>query len=159
MLLINDVGKKYVLLYDTMTLNTKKFCDKVKKKYGDKIAVHNINEIINNDGFYKISGNENEIYTINDIDIHLVTYTIMEGEIPKSTLKLLEDYNWKHIVKTISSTGQKNWGKDLFAVAVDEVSKLYPNIKKGLKIELQGNSKDVDNMAKMILGDDFNVDN
>ena len=33
MLLINDVGKKYVLLYDTMTLNTKKFCDKVKKKY------------------------------------------------------------------------------------------------------------------------------
>ena len=158
MLLINDVGKKYVLLYDTMTLNTKKFCDKVKKKYGNKIAVHNINEIIDNDGFYKISGNENEIYTINDIndiDVHLVTYTIMEGEIPKSTLKFLEEYNWKHIIKTISSTGQKNWGKNLFAVAVDEVNKLYPNISKGLKIELQGNSIDVDNMAKLILGDDI----
>ena len=155
MLLINDIGKKYVLLYDTMTLNTKKFCDKVKKKYGTKIAVHNINEIINNNGFYKISGNENEIYTINDIDVHLITYTIMEGEIPKSTLKFLEEYNLKCIVKSISSTGQKNWGKDLFAVAVDEVNKLYPNIKKGLKIELQGNSIDVDNMAKMILGDDM----
>ena len=158
MLLINDVGKKYVLLYDTMTLNTKKFCDKVKKKYGDKIAVHNINEIINNDGFYKISGNENEIYTINDIndiDVHLVTYTIMEGEVPKNTLKLLEEYNWKHIIKTISSTGQKNWGKDLFAKAVDVVNELYPNIEKGLKIELQGNSKDVDNMARMILKEDF----
>ena len=155
MLLINDIGKKYVLLYDTMTLNTKKFCDKVKKKYGNKIAVHNINEIINNNGFYKISGNENEIYTINDIDVHLITYTIMEGEIPKSTLKFLEEYNLKYIVKSISSTGQKNWGKNLFAVAVDEVNKLYPNIKKGLKIELQGNSIDVDNMAKMILGDDM----
>ena len=155
MLLINDIGKKYVLLYDTMTLNTKKFCDKVKKKYGNKIAVHNINEIINNNGFYKISGNENEIYTINDIDVHLITYTIMEGEIPKSTLKFLEEYNLKYIVKSISSTGQKNWGKNLFAVAVDEVNKLYPNIKKGLKIELQGNSIDVKNMAKLIVGDDM----
>lgn len=155
MLLINDIGKKYVLLYDTMTLNTKKFCDKVKKKYGNKIAVHNINEIIDNNGFYKISGKENKITSINDIDVHLVTYTIMEGEIPENTLKFLEEYNWKHIIKTISSTGQKNWGKDLFAKAVDEVNKLYPNISKGLKIELQGNSIDVDNMAKMILGDDI----
>ncbi len=147
MLLINDVGKKYVLLYDTMTLNTKMFCDKVKKKYGDKIAVHNIKEILNNDGYYKVTECEG-----NKIEVHLVTYTIMQGEIPPTTLELLEKYKFKDIVKTISSTGQKNWGKDLFAVAVDEVNKLYPNIEKGLKIELQGNSKDVDNMAKMILG-------
>ena len=79
----------------------------------------------------------------------------MQGEVPQTTLDLLEKYKFKDIVKTISSTGQKNWGKDLFAVAVDEVNKLYPNIQKGLKIELQGNSKDVDNMAKMILGDDM----
>ena len=150
MLLINDVGKKYVLLYDTMTLNTKMFCDKVKKKYGDKIAVHSIKQILNDFGYYKVSGNES-----NKIEIHLITYTIMQGEIPQTTLELLEKYKFKNIVKTISSTGQKNWGKDLFAVAVDEVNKLYPNIKKGLKIELQGNSKDVDNMAKMILGEDF----
>lgn len=150
MLLINDVGKKYVLLYDTMTLNTKMFCDKVKKKYGEKIAVHNIKEILNNDGYYKVTECED-----NKIEIHLITYTIMQGEIPQSTLDLLEKYKFKDIVKTISSTGQKNWGKDLFAVAVDEVNKLYPNIQKGLKIELQGNSKDVDNMAKMILGKDF----
>lgn len=150
MLLLNDVGKKYVLLYDTMTLNTKMFCDKIKKKYGDKIAVHNIKQILNDFGYYKVSGNE-----INKIEIHLITYTIMQGEVPKTTLELLEKYKFKDIVKTISSTGQKNWGKDLFAVAVDEVNKLYPNIKKGLKIELQGTSKDVDKMAKMILGDDF----
>lgn len=147
MLLINDVGKKYVLLYDTMTLNTKMFCDKVKKKYGDKISVHNIKEILNNDGYYKVTECEG-----NKIEVHLVTYTIMQGEVPQTTLDLLEKYKFKDIVKTISSTGQKNWGKDLFAVAVDEVNKLYPNIQKGLKIELQGNSKDVDNMAKMILG-------
>lgn len=150
MLLINDVGKKYVLLYDTMTLNTKMFCDKVKKKYGDKIAVHNIKEILNNFGYYKVSGNES-----NKIEIHLITYTIMQGEIPQTTLDLLEKYKFKDIIKTISSTGQKNWGKDLFAVAVDEVNKLYPNIEKGLKIELQGTSVDVDKMAKMILGDDL----
>ena len=150
MLLLNDVGKKYVLLYDTMTLNTKMFCDKVKKKYGNKIAVHNIKQILNDFGYYKVSGNES-----NKIEIHLITYTIMQGEVPKTTLELLEKYKFKDIVKTISSTGQKNWGKDLFAVAVDEVNKLYPNIEKGLKIELQGTSRDVDNMAKMILGDDF----
>lgn len=150
MLLINDVGKKYVLLYDTMTLNTKMFCDKVKKKYGDKIAVHNIKQILDDFGYYKVSGNES-----NKIEIHLITYTIMQGEVPQTTLDLLEKYKFKNIVKTISSTGQKNWGKDLFAVAIDEVNKLYPNIKKGLKIELQGTSKDVDNMAKMILGEDF----
>jgi len=46
MLLVNDIGKKYVLFYDTMTLNTKKFCDKVKKKFGDRVAVHNIKEIL-----------------------------------------------------------------------------------------------------------------
>lgn len=150
MLLINDVGKKYVLLYDTMTLNTKMFCDKVKKKYGDKIAVHNIKQILDDFGYYKVSGNES-----NKIEIHLITYTIMQGEVPQTTLDLLEKYKFKNIVKTISSTGQKNWGKDLFAVAIDEVNKLYPNIKKGLKIELQGTSKDVDNIAKMILGEDF----
>lgn len=150
MLLINDVGKKYVLLYDTMTLNTKMFCDKVKNKYGNEIAVHSIKQILDDFGYYKVSGNES-----NKIEIHLITYTIMQGEVPKTTLDLLEKYKFKDIVKTISSTGQKNWGKDLFAVAVDEVNKLYPNIEKGLKIELQGNSKDVDNMAKMILEKDF----
>lgn len=148
MLLINDVGKKYVLLYDTMTLNTKKFCDKVKKKYGDKIAVHSINQILNNFGYFKVSKYE-------DIDIHLITYTIMEGEVPQTTMELLDKYGFHKCIKTISSTGQKNWGKDLFAKAVDEVHNKYPNIKKGLKIELQGNSKDVNNMAKMILGDDM----
>ncbi len=150
MLLINDVGKKYVLLYDTMTLNTKMFCDKVKKKYGDKISVHSIKEILNNEGYYKVTECEG-----NKIEVHLITYTIMQGEVPQTTLDLLEKYKFKDIVKTISSTGQKNWGKDLFAVAVDEVNKLYPNIEKGLKIELQGTSVDVDKMAKMILGDDI----
>lgn len=155
MVLLNDVGKRHILLYDTMTLNTKFFCDKVKKKYGDKIAIHNIKEILDNSGYYKLSGTKKGIFTLNDVNIHLITYTIMQGEIPKLTLKLLEDYKWKNIIKTISSTGQKNWGDSLFAVAVDEVNKLYPNIKKGLKIELQGTSKDVDRMAKLILGEEF----
>lgn len=155
MLLVNDVGKKYVLFYDTMTLNTKMFCDKVKKKFGDKIAVHNINEILEDYGYYKLSGS---VELINSIEYHLITYTIMQGEVPQSTLDFLEKYGWKDRIKTISSTGQKNWGSDLFAVAVDVVNEKYPNIQKGLKIELQGTTKDVNRMGKLILGDDYCVD-
>lgn len=153
MLLVNDVSKKYVLFYDTMTLNTKKFCDKVKKKYGNKIAVHNIKQILNDFGYWKVSGKDEKF--IESIEYHLITYTIMQGEVPQTTLDFLEKYHWKDKIKTISSTGQKNWGKDLFAKAVDVVNEKYPNIKKGLKIELQGNSKDVDDMAKLILKGDF----
>lgn len=152
MLLLNDVGKKYVLLYDTMTLNTKKFCDKVKKKFGGKVAVHNIKEILDDCGYYKLSGS---IELIENIEYHLITYTIMEGEVPQTTLDFLEKYDWKDKIKTISSTGQKNWGKELFAKAVDVVNKKYPNIQKGLKIELQGTAKDVNAMGKLILGNDI----
>ena len=155
MLLVNDVGKKYVLFYDTMTLNTKKFCDKVKKKFGDRIAIHNIKEILDDYGYYKLSGNGE---LINSIEYHLIIYTIMQGEIPQTTLEFLEKYHWKDKIKTISSTGQKNWGNDLFAKAVDVVNEKYPNIQKGLKIELQGTTKDVNNMGKLILGDDYYVD-
>lgn len=148
MLLINDVGKKYVLLYDTMTLNTEKFCNKIKKKYGDKIAVHNIKDITDNYGYFKVTGQ-------GEIKVHLITYTIMQGEVPQTTLEFLDKYGWSKEIETISSTGQKNWGSELFAKAVDEVNRLYPNIKKGLKIELQGTRQDVDNMARLILGDDL----
>lgn len=151
MLLVNDVGKKYVLFYDTMTFNTKKFCDKVKKKFGDRLAVHNIKEILDDCGYHKKSGS---IELINSIEYHLITYTIMQGEVPQTTLDFLEKYNWKKKIKTISSTGQKNWGSDLFAKAVDVINEKYPNIQKGLKIELQGTAKDVNSMGKLILGDE-----
>nr|DAN63619.1 MAG TPA: ribonucleotide reductase stimulatory protein [Herelleviridae sp.] len=151
MLLVNDIGKKYVLFYDTMTLNTKKFCDKVKKKFGDRVAVHNIKEILDDYGYHKKSGS---IELINSIEYHLITYTIMQGEVPQTTLDFLEKYNWKKKIKTISSTGQKNWGSDLFAKAVDVINEKYPSIQKGLKIELQGTAKDVNAMGKLILGDE-----
>lgn len=151
MLLVNDVGKKYVLFYDTMTFNTKKFCDKVKKKFGDKIAVHNIKEILNDYGYFKLSGSKE---LINSIEYHLITYTIMQGEVPQNTLNFIEKYGWKDRIKTISSTGQKNWGSGLFAKAVDVINEKYPNIQKGLKIELQGTVKDVNAMGKLILGDE-----
>lgn len=155
MLLVNDVGKKYVLFYDTMTLNTKKFCNKVKKKFGDKIAVHSIHHILNDYGYHKVSGS---IELVDSIEYHLITYTIMQGEVPQTTLDFLEKYGWKNKIKTISSTGQKNWGNDLFAKAVDVVNEKYPNIEKGLKIELQGTAKDVNAMGRLILGDDYYVD-
>lgn len=154
MLLVNDISKKYVLFYDTMTLNTKMFCDKVKKKFGDKIAVHNIKEILDDYGYYKLSGS---VELIESIEYHLITYTIMKGEVPQTTLDFLEKYHWKDKIKTISSTGQKNWGNELFAKAVDVVNEKYPNIQKGLKIELQGTTKDVNNMGKLILGDGYYV--
>lgn len=154
MLLVNDISKKYVLFYDTMTLNTKMFCDKVKKKFGDKIAVHSIKKILDDYGYYKLSGS---VELIESIEYHLITYTIMQGEVPQTTLDFLEKYHWKDKIKTISSTGQKNWGSGLFAKAVDVVNEKYPNIQKGLKIELQGTTKDVNNMGKLILGDGYYV--
>lgn len=153
MLLVNDVSKKYVLFYDTMTLNTKKFCDKVKKKFGGKIAVHNIKQILNDFGYWKVSGKDGKF--IENIEYHLITYTIMQGEVPQTTLDFLDKNGWKNKIKTISSTGQKNWGNDLFAKAVDVINEKYPNIKKGLKIELQGTVNDVNAMGKLILGNDI----
>lgn len=149
MQVVNWNGGKYVLFYDTMTLNTEKFAKKVNKKY-PQINICDIRAINSNFGYYKTIGN-----VPMEIEAHLVTYTIMQGEVPKSTLQFLEENGWKDRIKTISSTGQKNWGSDLFAVAVDEVNKLYPNIEKGLKIELQGTKRDVDKIAKLILGDDM----
>ena len=134
---------KYVLLYDTMTYNTYFFSKKVQER-DKKIFICNIKDTEKYDYLF----DENTKF-------HLITYTIGEGLIPNSTINFIENNYPRYEIKTISSTGQKNWGKNLFAVAVDEVNKLYPNIKKGLKIELQGNSKDVDNMAKLILKEDF----
>ena len=145
---LNRNDEKYVVFYDTMTFNTKFFCDKLKKKYPD-VSIVPIKKLLSDDGYYKLIVTDNS----KDIKYHLITYTIMQGEVPKNTLRFLDELKWKDIIKTIWSTGQKNWGDKLVGVAVDEVNKLYPNIKKGLKIELQGNEKDVDNFYKMIIGE------
>ena len=145
MQVINWNGGKYVLFYDTMTLNTEKFAKKVNKKY-PQINICDIRAINSNYGYYQTIGTHPT-----EIEAHLVTYTIMQGEVPQTTLDFLEKYGWKNKIKTISSTGQKNWGSDLFAKAVDVVNEKYPNIQKGLKIELQGTAKDVNAMGRLIL--------
>lgn len=129
---------KYVLLYDTMTYNTYFFSKKVQER-DKKIFICNIKDTEKYDYLF----DENTKF-------HLITYTIGEGLIPNSTINFIENNYPRYEIKTISSTGQKNWGKDLFAVAVDKVVEKFPSIKAGLKIELQGTKQDVTKIIKII---------
>ena len=144
--------KDKLILYDTMTWNTKFFVEKVSQmydknnlseKYG-KLYIQDIN-VYSKDIIRKCY--INYYY----LDVHFVTYTIGQGEIPKTTLDFLEYKDTFKNIKSISSTGQKNWGESIYAVAVDKINELYPNIKKGLKIELQGNLLDIKKYISMIV--------
>mgnify|MGYP003523005240 FL=1 len=86
---------------------------------------------------------------------HLVTWTngyVKDGKdeekrIPHRTLNFVK--NNKNNILTVSSTGQKNWGKNDFGLAVDMINENY-GIKKGLKVELSGNKEEVQKYVEMI---------
>ena len=122
---------KYVLLYDTMTYNTYFFSKKVQER-DKKIFICNIKDTEKYDYLF----DENTKF-------HLITYTIGEGLIPNSTINFIENNYPRYEIKTISSTGQKNWGKDLFAVAdilnskMDSLKNHNPKLNiDSLKVEL-----------------------
>ena len=104
--------------YDSKTGNVQRFIDKIKKERSEW-------------SFVKISG---------DMEIlengHLVTFTTNFGEIPDTTEKFLENENNRKYIKSISSSGNMNWGT-LFGKAADKIEETY-GIPVLMKFELSG---------------------
>ena len=104
--------------YDSKTGNVQRFIDKIKKERPEW-------------SFVKISG---------DMEIlengHLVTFTTNFGEIPDTTEKFLENDNNRKYIKSVSSSGNMNWGT-LFGKAADNIEEKY-SIPVLMKFELSG---------------------
>ena len=104
--------------YDSKTGNVQRFIDKIKKEKPEW-------------SFVKISG---------DMEIsengHLVTFTTNFGEIPNTTEKFLENENNRKCIKSVSSSGNMNWGT-LFGKAADNIEEKY-GIPVLMKFELSG---------------------
>ena len=104
--------------YDSKTGNVQRFIDKIKKERPEW-------------SFVKISS---------DMEIsengHLVTFTTNFGEIPDTTEKFLENENNRKYIKSVSSSGNMNWGT-LFGKATDNIEEKY-GIPVLMKFELSG---------------------
>ena len=104
--------------YDSKTGNVQRFIDKIKKERPEW-------------SFVKISG---------DMEIlengHLVTFTTNFGEIPDTTEKFLGNENNRKYIKSVSSSGNMNWGT-LFGKAADKIEETY-GIPVLMKFELSG---------------------
>ena len=104
--------------YDSKTGNVQRFIDKIKKEKPEW-------------SFVKISG---------DMEIsengHLVTFTTSFGEIPDTTEKFLKNENNRKYIKSVSSSGNMNWGT-LFGKAADNIEEKY-GIPVLMKFELSG---------------------
>ena len=104
--------------YDSKTGNVQRFIDKIKKERPEW-------------SFVKISS---------DMEIsengHLVTFTTNFGETPGTTEKFLENENNRKYIKSVSSSGNMNWGT-LFGKAADKIEEKY-GIPVLMKFELSG---------------------
>ena len=104
--------------YDSKTGNVQRFIDKIKKERPEW-------------SFVKISG---------DMEIlengHLVTFTTNFGEIPDTTEKFLKNENNRKYIKSVSSSGNMNWGT-LYGKAADNIQEKY-GIPVLMKFELSG---------------------
>ena len=116
--------------YDSKTGNVQRFIDKIKKERPEW-------------SFVKISG---------DMEIsengHLVTFTTNFGEIPDTTEKFLENENNRKYIKSVSSSGNMNWGT-LFGKAADKIEQTY-GIPVLMKFELSGTHVQVEYFIKSI---------
>ena len=118
------------IYYDSKTGNVQRFVDKVKKERPEW-------------NYIKIS---------EDTDIenegHLITFTTKFGEVPEKTEKFMMRNNNKNYIKSVSSSGNMNWGT-LFALAADKVSERY-NILVLMKFELSGTHPQVEYLINYI---------
>ena len=104
--------------YDSKTGNVQRFIDKLKKEKPEW-------------NFIKITDN----MEISEKG-HLVTFTTNFGEIPDTTEKFLENENNRKYIKSVSSSGNMNWGT-LFGKAADNIEEKY-GISVLMKFELSG---------------------
>ena len=104
--------------YDSKTGNVQRFIDKIKKEKPEW-------------NFIKITDN----MEISEKG-HLVTFTTNFGEIPDTTEKFLGNENNRKYIKSVSSSGNMNWGT-LFGKAADNIEEKY-GIPVLMKFELSG---------------------
>lgn len=118
------------IIYDSRTGNVQRFVDKLKKI--SKFNILKVNEDLVLENPY-----------------HLVTYTTGIGEIPRRTkLFLLKEKNYEKML-SVSSSGNKNWGK-MFAKTADTISQKF-KIPICLKFELSGTDEEVKLFKNKIL--------
>ena len=113
-----------IIYYDSKTGNVQRFVDKIKKNRPEW-------------NFIKIEPSM-EI----DREGHFLTFTTKIGQIPETTLKFLENKNNKRYIKSVSSSGNMNWGEH-FAIAADSINESY-NIPVLMKFELSGTNMQVE---------------
>ena len=113
-----------IIYYDSKTGTVQRFVDKVKKKRPEWI-------------FIKIEPSMKI-----DREGHFLTFTTKIGHIPETTAGFLENENNKRYIKSVSSSGNMNWG-EYFAVAADKISEQY-NIPILMKFELSGTNTEVE---------------
>ena len=113
------------IYYDSKTGNVQRFVKKMERQRPDW-------------HFIKIDSNmkiENEG--------HFLTFTTKIGEVPETTDKFLENGNNSKLIKSVSSSGNRNWGV-FFAVAADKIQEKY-GIPVLMKFELSGTNTEVEN--------------
>ncbi len=106
------------IYYDSKTGNVQRFIEKIKKERPDWNYVKIVDTtIIENKG-------------------HLITYTTNFGEVSENTFKFMENESNRKYIKSVSSSGNMNWGT-MYAVAADKISERY-KIPVLMKFELSG---------------------
>ena len=74
---------------------------------------------------------------------HFLTFTTKIGEIPATTDEFLQNENNNKLLKSVSSSGNRNWGQ-FFALAADKIHQKY-GIPVLMKFELSGTNTEVEN--------------
>ena len=118
------------IYYDSKTGNVHRFTKKMQSQRPDWHFIKiNPTMVIKNEG-------------------HLLTFTTKIGEIPATTEEFLQNENNSKLLKSVSSSGNRNWGQ-FFALAADKIQEKY-GIPVLMKFELSGTSTEVENYIKYL---------
>lgn len=79
---------------------------------------------------------------------HLITYTTGFGEVPVSTLRFLDENS--SMIKSVSSSGNKNWGPN-YAKAATRISDQF-KLPILMQFELSGTMADIQKFIEKIEG-------
>ena len=113
------------IYYDSKTGNVERFIKKMQARRPDWHFIKiNPTMVIKNKG-------------------HFLTFTTKIGEIPATTDEFLQNENNSKLLKSVSSSGNRNWGQ-FFALAADKIHQKY-EIPVLMKFELSGTNTEVEN--------------
>lgn len=119
---------KLVVVYYSRTGQTKRFVEKIGEELPDT-------------KFYRIKGSE--LKEVVNSPYVLITPTYMQGNVPEQVDDFLEeDGNYNKLVAVVSS-GNKNWGSDLFAGSGRKISNKY-SVPLIHQYEMRGNRSDLE---------------